>query len=103
MARCRRCDSEYKKAHREKHPERHREYDQKRYQGERRDRIRAQTRARYEADPEAWKAARQERYWRDVEATRRKSRAYRKANAARVKEWKRRDRERHGAEIRAKC
>jgi 5-methylcytosine-specific restriction endonuclease McrA len=102
MARCRRCDSEYKKAHRKKYPERHREQDRKRYQGERRDRILAQTRARYEADPEAWKAALRERYWRDVEATRRKSRAYRKINAARVKEWKRREYDRHGEKIRAK-
>ena len=102
MARCRSCDSEYKKAHRAARPEHYRQYETRRYAGERRERTIAAARTRYQADPEAWNEAQRERYWRDVAATRARQNAYRAAHPEMVREAKRRDYERHGEQIRAK-
>lgn len=101
MNRCRTCDSEYKKAHQRKHPERRREYNRKRYQGEYREQVIDRSRARYLADPEKWNADRRAKWAADTEVARAKQNAYRKANAERVKEWRRAEYERDGAKIRA--
>jgi 5-methylcytosine-specific restriction endonuclease McrA len=102
MARCRACDSEYKKAHCQRHLERHREYDRHRYRGERRERILAATRARYLANPEKWNADRRAKWATDPVAARAKQNAYKAAHPELVREWKRRHYERHGEAIRAK-
>lgn len=100
-ARCRSCDSEYKKAHRAKLPEQHKAADTARYRRDRekrlagmkvrydrdRDKICEKTRAKRAADPEGVRAA---------------ERAYRAANPEKIKALKRRYYDAHAEQIRAK-
>ena len=101
MARCRSCDSAYKKAHRAVHPERHQEYERRRYTGARRERVMAASRARYLADPEKWNAEQRARAV-DPEAARAKQRAYKAAHPDRVRAWKQADYQRNGHKARAR-
>lgn len=102
-SRCRICDSEYKKEHRAKYPERHREAAAKRYERDK------EKRKAYSAEwyrrpgvRERQLAIARERYWADPTATRAKARAYRQANREAVRTWKQAEYQRDGEKIRAR-
>jgi 5-methylcytosine-specific restriction endonuclease McrA len=103
MAKCRECDSAYKKRWHQDNLDREHQKARDRYQNDDEYRAAINTRslARYRSDPDAWNAAQRARRAANPEAQRAKDRAYRTANKERVREWKRRYYERHGDRVRA--
>ncbi len=101
--RCKVCDSEYKKEHRTKHPERHRDAAAARYLRDR-EKIRARQHDRYQLPEVRAQHAehRHKKYWADPEAARARSKAYRDANPDAAKRWKDAEYQRDGEKIRAK-